>query len=60
MKLQLKAYLKRNVVIFYLKALSSQHVRKLTGMEFHTLEVACENLLSLKIIVLIQKVKLEI
>ena len=33
-----KAHLKRNVLIFDLKVLSSQ----LTGMEFHILEAACE------------------
>ena len=45
MKLQLKSTLKRNVLIFDLKALSSQHVRKLTGMEFDILGAACEKAL---------------
>ena len=40
-----KARLKKSVFIFDLKAPSSQHVRLLTGMEFHTLGVACEKAL---------------
>ena len=46
LKLQLKSTLKRNVLIFYLTALSSQRVRKLTGMEFHILGAACEKALN--------------
>ena len=34
-----------NVLIFDLKALSSQRVHKLTGMEFHILGAACEKAL---------------
>ena len=40
-----KAHLKRNVSIFGLKALSSQHVRKQTSMKFHILRAACEKAL---------------
>ena len=44
MKLQLtESMLKKKC--FDLKVLSSQHVRKLTGMEFHILGAACEKAL---------------